>query len=42
MWIEFSFACKYITPDEYKRLSDKNAEVGKIPGHMIQNPGKYL
>jgi four helix bundle protein len=29
VWIEFAFACKYITIEEYKRLSDKNAEVGK-------------
>jgi four helix bundle protein len=42
VWIDFSLACKYITPDEFKRLSEKNAEVGKMLGHMIQNPEKYL
>lgn len=42
VWIEFSFAAKYINGDDYKRLSEKNAEVGKMLGHMIQNPDKYL
>ncbi|MBK9569088.1 MAG: four helix bundle protein [Chitinophagaceae bacterium] len=42
VWIDFSFACKYITTEEFKRLSEKNAEVGKMLGHMIQNPEKYL
>jgi len=42
VWIEFSFACQYITPEEYKQLSEKNAEVGRIVGYMIQHPGKFL
>ncbi len=42
VWIEFSFACKYITIEEYKNLSEKNVEVGKMLGQMIQNPEKYL
>ena len=42
VWIDFSFACKYITTEEFKRLSEKKAEVGKMQGHMIQNPEKYL
>ncbi len=42
VWIEFSFACKYIPEAKYKALSECNAEVGKILGYMIQNPGKFL
>ncbi len=42
VWIEFSFAAKYINADEHKKLSEKNAEVGKMLGHMIQNPEKFL
>ena len=42
VWIEFSFVCKYITIEEYKILSEKNVEVGKMLGHMIQPPEKYL
>lgn len=42
VWIEFSFACKYITETEYKKLSWSNSEVGKMLGHMIQDPSKYL
>lgn len=42
VWIDFSFACKYITEHEYVSLSKRNEEVGKMLGKMIQNPGKFL
>ena len=42
VWIEFGFACKYISQAEYKQLLERNAEVGKILGYMIQNPDKFL
>ena len=42
VWIEFSFACKYISEEEYKMLFEKNVEVGKMLGHMILHPEKYL
>ena len=42
VWITFAFACKYIFEEDFKRLSEKNAEVGKMLGHMLQNPEKYL
>lgn len=42
VWIEFSFACKYITIEEYNNLSEKNVAVGKMLGHKIHNPEKYL
>ncbi len=42
VWIEFSFACKYISEAEYKMLFEKNIEVGKMLGYMIQHPEKYL
>jgi four helix bundle protein len=42
VWIEFAFACKYTSENEYKQLTGKNAEVGKMLGHMIQNPDKFL
>lgn len=42
VWIDFAFACKYISSEEYQSLSAKNIEVGKILGSMIQNPEKFL
>jgi four helix bundle protein len=41
VWLEFSYACKYITEEESVSLKEENIEVGKILGYMIQNPGKY-
>jgi four helix bundle protein len=42
VWIDFAFACKYNSAEEYLSLSTKNAEVGKILGSMIQNPEKFI
>ena len=42
VWIDFAFACKYISSEEHLSLSAKNAEVGKILGSMIQNPEKFI
>ena len=42
VWIDFAFACKYISADEHLLLLTKNAEVGKILGSMIQNPEKFI
>lgn len=41
VWLDFSFACKYITQEKHQDLSSKNEEVGKLLGHMIMNPEKY-
>jgi len=41
VWLEFSVACKYISQEKYKALSDKNQETGRLLGHMINNPDKY-
>ncbi|QQS31101.1 MAG: four helix bundle protein [Sphingobacteriales bacterium] len=40
-WLEFSFACKYMTEIQFKDLFSKSEEVGKLLNHMIQNPEKY-
>jgi len=42
VWIEFAFACKYVVAEEHQSLLGRNIEVGKMLGHMIQNPEKYL
>lgn len=41
IWLQFSYACKYITEEETFLLITKNVEVGKKLGYMIQNSGKY-
>jgi four helix bundle protein len=40
-WLEFSFACKYISEPVYIELCDINSQVGKLLNHMINNPDKY-
>lgn len=40
-WLDFTMACKYIIEEEYKTLSIRNEEVGKLLNHMINNPEKY-
>lgn len=40
-WLDFSQACKYISEEKHKTLSEKNAEVGRLLNHMIHNPEKY-
>ena len=41
VWIEFAFACKYITDDVFKRLISKKEEVGRLLGDVIKDPDKY-
>ena len=41
VWLDFSYACKYINEEIYNRLSDENEQVGKLLNHMINNPDKY-
>ncbi len=41
VWLDFSYDCKYIAEEEYKSLSVKNDEVGKLIWYMIYNPDKF-
>ena len=41
VWLEFSFACKYITENIYRNKLAKSEEVGKLLQDMIKNSGKY-
>ena len=41
VWLQFSYAAKYITDEEMTSLKMKNIEVGKMLGYMIKNPEKY-
>lgn len=40
-WLEFSFACKYITLETKNKLESKNIEVGKIINYMMKNLDKF-
>jgi four helix bundle protein len=41
VWLNFSFACKYITEQEHVTLIAKAEEVGRLLGDIIKNPDKY-
>lgn len=41
VWLEFAFACKYISEGEYSQLSNEAAEIGKLINYMIINPQKF-
>jgi four helix bundle protein len=42
IWLKFALDCKYIDQEKYLNLSGKSEEVGRMLGHMINNPEKYL
>jgi four helix bundle protein len=42
VWIDFSFACNYITKQDHTLLIKRNEEVGRLLGDMIQHPEKFL
>lgn len=41
-WLEFAFACHYISKDVKETLEKKNEEVGKLINYMTNNPNKFL
>lgn len=41
IWIKFAFDCKYIDESTFTEFKNRNAEIGKLLGHMINNPEKY-
>src|SRR5436190_3525542 len=42
IWIRFAFDCKYIEESVFFNLKNRCTEVGRMLGHMINNPEKYL
>lgn len=42
VWLQFAFSCDYITAEENEDLSNRSEEVGRLIGHMIDYPEKYL
>ncbi|MDL2141287.1 MULTISPECIES: four helix bundle protein [Flavobacterium] len=41
VWLEFAFACKYISSDLYKELLSESTEIGKLINYMLLNPEKF-
>ena len=41
VWIDFSFNCNYITKESFTKLTELNAEVGKLLSYMLSNPEKF-
>lgn len=40
-WLDFSLTCSYIGEKIYADFSERNAEIGRLLNHMINNPEKY-
>lgn len=40
-WLEFAFACEYISKEIYDKLNGLSVEIGRLIQYMIDNPGKF-
>jgi four helix bundle protein len=41
VWLDFAFACEYITKDIFSDFNERSEEIGRLLNHMIQSPEKY-
>lgn len=41
VWLEFAFACKYISETVFQELTSEGIEIGKLINYMILNPKKF-
>ena len=41
VWLDFAFACKYITKEIFNDFNERSEEIGRLLNHMIENPEKY-
>ena len=41
LWLEFAFACDYISENEKNDLHKQSNEVGKLINYMMNNPDKF-
>jgi four helix bundle protein len=41
VWIDFAFACNYLSEVNKKSLIERNEEIGRLLNHMMQNAEKY-
>jgi four helix bundle protein len=41
-WLDFARDCGYLKPEDFERLSERCATVGKMLGSMLMNPDPFL
>lgn len=41
-WLDFARNCGYLNSEDHKRLTTQCADVGKMLGSMLKNPGAFL
>ncbi len=41
-WLDFARDCGYLNEEDYKRLTSKCSDIGKMLGAMLKNPKKFL
>jgi len=41
VWLDFAFACEYITKETFANLNNRSEEIGRLLNHMMQHPEKY-
>ena len=41
VWLDFALACEYIKKEQYDEYLKRSEEIGRMIGHMIENPEKY-
>ncbi|MBP4139534.1 four helix bundle protein [Flavobacterium geliluteum] len=41
VWLEFAFACTYISNTLYQELLGESLEIGKLINYMLLNPEKF-
>lgn len=41
LWLDFAFACEYITETEKNELQTQSNEVGKLINYMMNNPSTF-
>lgn len=41
IWLDFSLACRYVSPEHHQTISSRYDEIGKMLGAMINSPDKF-
>ena len=41
LWLEFAFACEYISESEKNDFEKQSIEVGKLINYMMNHPDKF-
>jgi four helix bundle protein len=41
-WLDFAHDCCYLNEEDYKRLTSRCTEIGRMLGSMLKNPGAFL